>query len=1021
MNSNLSEWAINNRALVYFLMLISIAAGTWSYLRLGRSEDPSFTWKAMVVEAYWPGASIDETLEQLTDRIEKKVQETPHVDFIRSYTNAGRSTIFVVLKGSTPASAVPDAWYEVRKKIEDIRPTFPQGIVGPVYNDEFGVTFGIIYGLTATGFTHRELRDYAEDMRSALLRVPDVSKIEIFGTQDERIYLEFSWQNLSALKVDFATLIRALQTQNSVTPAGVANTQDEKIQLRVSGRFYSEQDLQRSNFVINGVSYPLGDLGTVRRAYADPPQPMFRVNGRPAIGIGIAMRDGGDILALGRSITRAMAELTEKLPIGIEVHSVATQPAVVSHAFNEFMEALCESVAIVMVVSLLSLGLRAGVVVALSIPLVLAVVFVVMSVVGISFQRVSLGALIIALGLLVDDAMITVESMVTKLEQGWDKAKAATYAYATTHFPMGTGTLITIAGFLPIGLAQSTAGEYTFSLFAVVGIALIVSWFVAAIFTPLIGVELLSEKVVDSSHSDRGRLMSLFGSLLLRAIRAKWITIGVSLALLCLSIVGATFVPQQFFPASDRPELMVDLKLRLNASIYATDRVAEQLDAILSKDPDVAHWSVYVGQGAVHFYLPQSPELPNDFFAQAVIVTKSLAARDRVWVRLEEALRGGFWEALGRVYPLELGPPVGWPLQFRVSGPDPRRVRGIAYDLAKILGANPYVYGINFDWIEPAKVIRIEVDQDQVRRVGLSSEALAQALNALISGITVTQIREGIRLINVIARATEDERLSIEALRTIQIPLADGRTIPLLQLASVSYGQEAPMVWRRDRLPTLTVQSDIVRGLQPDSVAQMLHSKIADMNSRLADGYRIVLGGAAEENARSQLSVIAVVPLMIVVMLLILMVQLRSFQSVLLVLSVAPLGLIGVVGALLLAAKPLGFVALLGVIALIGMIVRNSIILIVQINDEIAAGLNPWDAVIEATTNRVRPIMLTAGAAILGMIPIAPTVFWGPMAFAIMGGLAVATLLMLLFLPALYVAWFRVKPPSECVTRVRSQ
>jgi multidrug efflux pump subunit AcrB len=1009
---NLSEWAIDNRPLVSFMMIVIMAAGMWSYLRLGRSEDPPFTFKAMIVQAQWPGATIDDTLQQLTDRLEKKLQETPNLDHIRSYTTPGQVTITVVLKDSTPPKAVPDSWYQVRKKIDDIRGTLPRGTVGPGFNDEFGDTFGIIYGFTADGFTHRELRDYVESVRSRLLRVKDVSKIETFGAQDERLYLEFSLQQLSGLGVDRAELVRALQAQNAVTPAGVVRTQDEAILLRVSGGFGSEADLRRVNFVFNGRLFRLTDLGTVRRTYADPPQPMFRVNGQPAIGLGISMREGGDVLALGRNVQQAMAEIVAKLPVGIEAHLVNDQPRVVDRAVGEFMKTLWEAIAIVMAVSLLTLGLRAGTVVACSIPLVLAVVFVAMDLAHINLQRVSLGALIIALGLLVDDAMITVESMVTKLEEGFDKAKAAIFAYENTHFPMGTGTLVTIVGFLPIGFAQSAAGEYTFSLFAVVGIALIVSWFVAAIFAPLIGMVLLSDQTAQRHDPAPGRIMQSFRRLLVAAMRRRRLTVGLTVALFLLSIVGARFVPQQFFPASDRTELVVDLKLPQNASIQATDRTAARLEDLLRGDADVARWSLYVGRGAVRFYLPLSVQLPNDFFAQAVVVATSLEARERVRARLERALPDQFPDVVGRIYALELGPPVGWPVQYRVSGPEPDAVRDIAFKLAQALGENRWLQKTNFDWIETAKTLQINVDQDQARLLGVSSETLAQALNTVISGVLVTQMRDGIYLIDVMARAGEQERVSLSSLRTLQIPLPNGRTAPLMQIASIGYGQEYPLIWRRDRQPTLTVQADVVPGVQPATAVKALAPKIQELSKDLPEGYQIAVGGAAEESRRSQLSVVAVLPLMLLLMLIILMVQLRSFQRLLMVLSVAPLGLIGVVAALLIAGKPLGFVALLGVIALIGMIVRNSVVLVVQIDAEIAAGRHPWNAVVEATTNRTRPILLTAAAAILGMIPIAPTVFWGPMAYAIMGGLAVATVLTLVFLPALYVLWFRVKEPA---------
>jgi multidrug efflux pump subunit AcrB len=1009
---NLSEWAINNRALVTFTMIVTIAAGVWSYLHLGRSEDPPFTFKAMIVTAQWPGATMDDTISQVTDRIEKKLQEIGNLDHLKSYTAPGKTTIIVVLKDSTPPREVPDAWYQVRKKMDDIRATLPRGAQGPFFNDEFGDTFGIIYGFTADGFSHRELRDYVETVRSRLLQVPDVSKIDMFGAQDEQLFLEFSLQTLSGLGLDRQALIQALQAQNAVTPAGVVRTQDETIAMRVSGSFTSEADLRRVNFAFNGRTFRLVDLGTVKRKYSDPPQPMFRVDGQPAIGIGISMREGGDVLALGRNVRREMADIIADLPIGIEIVLVSNQPEIVDQAVGQFMKTLWEAIAIVMAVSLLTLGLRAGTVVALSIPLVLAVVFVAMDYFDIDLQRVSLGALIIALGLLVDDAMITVESMVTRLERGYDKAKAAIYAYDHTHFPMGTGTLVTIIGFLPVGFAKSAAGEYTFSLFAVVAIALVVSWFVAAIYAPLIGMVLLSDKARYQTHKGDGRLARAFRRMVLTVMRWRWTTVGVTLALFLLALAGAGLIPQQFFPASDRNELVVDIRLPQNATINVTDRTAGRLDDVLKADPDVARWSTNVGQGAVRFYLPLNVQLPNDFFAQTVIVTKGLEARERVRARLEQLFANGFPEAIARIYPLELGPPVGWPVQYRISGPDLERLRTYAYRIAQLMGENEALRKINFDWIEPGKTLRINVDQDQARLLGISSQTLAESLNTVVSGSVITQIRDGIYLVDVVARAGQDEHVSLSTLRTLQMPLPNGNTVPLIQIASIGFGQEYPLIWRRNRQPTLTVQAEVAAPVQPITVVQQLAPRIAELNQQLPAGYRIETGGEPEESLKSQLSVVAVLPLTLMLMLTVLMIQLHSFQRLFLVLSVAPLGLIGVVAVMLAFGKPLGFVALLGVVALVGMIVRNSVVLIVQIEEEIAAGTAPWNAVLEATMNRTRPIVLTAAAAILGMIPIPHTVFWGPMAYAIMGGLAGATLLTLVFLPALYVLWFRVKEPE---------
>jgi multidrug efflux pump subunit AcrB len=1005
---NLSDWALRHRALVWFFMVLIIAAGLFSYQRLGRNEDPAFTFKTMVVQAAWPGATVDEMIKQVTDRIEKKLQETPELDFIKSYTTAGVTTVFVNLLGSTRSRDVPEKWYQVRKKIGDIRGTFPAGVVGPGFNDEFGDTYGILYAFTADGFTPRQLRDYVEGVRSKLLEIHDVSKIDVFGAQDEKIYVEFSARQLAGLKLDRQALIAALQAQNAVTPAGVVQTADERILVQVTGRFRSEEDLLRVNFVVDGRIFRLSDIATVKRGYSDPPQPLFRYNGTPAIELGIAMRSGGDVLALGRSVEVAMTKITANLPVGIEPWLVADQPRVVESAVDDFMEALLEAIAIVLGVSFLSLGLRAGAVVACSIPLVLAAVFVAMEIAGIDLERVSLGALIIALGLLVDDAMITVEMMVTKLEEGLDRVRAATFAYTSTAFPMLTGTLVTVVGFMPIGFAKSAAGEYTFSIFTVVAIALLVSWAVAVIFAPLIGVAILPSTMKHKTHTEPGAIMRRFRSLLVMAMRARGITIGATLALLVVSALALRFVPQQFFPASDRPELLVDLTLSRSASIYASDRTASRLEALLKGDSDIDHWTTYVGQGAVRFYLPLNVQLPNDFFSQTVIVTKGLDARERVRTRLEKALTNDFPEVVSRISPLELGPPVGWPLQYRVRGPDPRKVSEIAYQVSGVIATDRRTQSTNFDWIEPMRTLRIRVNQDQARLLGVSSQALAQSVNAVVSGVTMTQIRDDIYLIDTNARAGAEDRLSRSTVKTLEIPLPNGKTVPLLQIATVEHGLDWPLIWRRDRLATINVQADLIEGVQPATVIAALKTKIAELNAGLPQDYEVAVGGTVEESAKSQASVAAVLPLAGLLMLIILMVQLQSVSRLFLVLSVAPFGLIGVVLALLVAHKPLGFVALLGVMALVGMIVRNSVILVEQIETEIAHGRTRWNAVVEATSHRFRPILLTATAAIFGMIPIAPTVFWGPMAYAIMGGLAVATALTLVFLPALYVTWFRI-------------
>jgi multidrug efflux pump len=1008
MGFNLSEWALNNRSLTVYLMIMAVVAGLFAFVKLGRNEDPSFVIKTMVVQAAWPGASVDDMLKQVTERLERTLQETPKLDFLRSFTRAGVTTIFVNLKDSTGAREIPDIWYHVRKSIGDMRHTLPTGVVGPGFNDEFGDTFGIIYGFTADGFTHRELRDYVEDVRSKLLHVRDVSKIEILGAQDEKIFVEFSMEELAGLGIDRSALIAALQAQNVVQPAGTIQTGNETLSLRVSGAFRSEEDVANVNFAVGGRMLRLSDIARIRRGFVDPPQPLFRVNGQPAIGLAIAMRDGGDILALGRNIKSAIAEATADLPLGVEPRLVADQAATVDSAISEFMTSLWQAVAIILLASFVSLGFRPGLVIASAIPLTLVVVFSIMQISNIDMQRISLGALIIALALMVDDAMTTTDAMLTRLAQGDDKVQAATFAFRTYAFAMLAGTLVTIAGFVPVGFAASGAGEYTFSLFAVVAIALIVSWFVAVLFAPLLGVAILAPPKAATS-SEPGWVFRTYRAFLTWALRAKWLTIAATLALFVASLFAIRLIPNQFFPASDRPELLVDMTLPQNASIFASESVARRLDDVLKDDPDVARWSTNVGRGAIRFYLPLNVQLPNNFFSQAVVVAKDVAARERLRAKLEKVLANDFPNLVSRVSTLELGPPVGWPIQYRVSGPEISQVREIALKLAQVMAKDPQVVHVNYDWFEPARQVRIQIDQNEARLLGLSSQALASVLNTVITGSPITQVRDDIYLIDVIARATDEERVSLDTLRSIQVPLANGRTVPLTQFASFAYDQEQPLIWRRDRVPTLTVQADVKTGVLPATVVDALGPSIAELNKTLQRPYRIAVGGVVEDSAKAQASVVAVVPAMLLIMFTVLMVQLRSFSRLFIVLSVGPLGLIGVVGALLLSGKPLGFVAILGILALLGMITKNAVILIDQIESERGQGKGVWQAAVDASSTRFRPIMLTAISTVLGMIPIAPTVFWGPMAFAIMGGLLVGTILTLVFLPTLYVAWFRGK------------
>jgi multidrug efflux pump len=1010
---NLSAWSLRHPSLIGFLIVLLLAAGALSYVQLGRAEDPDFTFKVMIVRTNWPGATAREVEQQVTDKIEKKLQETPYLDNVRSYSKPAESTVYVMLRDDTPPKLVSDIWYQVRKKVGDTRHTLPQGVQGPFFNDEFGDTFGTIYAFTADGFTHRELKDYVEDVREELLRIRDVGKADLLGVQPERIYIEFSNKKLANLGINPQQIISVIQQQNDQTASGVIQTSSDRIATRVSGDIETARALQELSIEANGRLIRLGDIADIRRDYADPPSPRLRFNGEDSIGLAISMAKGGNMIKLGEALEATMARLKADMPIGIEVKKVADQPTVVQRSISEFMKVLLEAVVIVLAVSFLSLGLRSGVVVMLCIPLVLAITFVCMQIFGIDFHRISLGALIISLGLLVDDAIIAVEMMQVKMEQGFDRFRAASFAYTSTAFPMLTGTLITAAGFVPVGFAKSSAGEYTFSIFAVVTISLLVSWVVAVIFTPFIGYKLLPMPKKGHEHGDevyRRGFYRYVRPVVEWCVRRRWIVIGSTIGIFILSVFGFGLVQQQFFPASNRPELMVDLRLPQGASIQATEAEALKLEAMLRDDPDVVNYATYVGSGSPRFYLPLDIQLPNDNFAQVVVLTGGDPERERVRDRLIKAFQEDFVLLRGRVNRLENGPPVGFPVQFRVSGPDPLQVRRIAFQVADVMRENSNTRDVNLDWDELSKVVKMDVDQAKARLLGISSQDLAFTLNSIVSGITVTQYREGRELIDVVARAEADERLSLNGLKDINVAGADSsRPVPLGQVAEVSYGLEEGIIWRRDRQPVITVRADIVDGIQAPVVSMQIQPKLDALRKQLPPNYRIVMGGAIEESAKANASIGAVVPVMIGIMVTLLMIQLQSVSRMLLVLLTAPLGLIGVTLGLLLFNVPFGFVAMLGAIALAGMIMRNSVILVDQIEQDISRGEQAWDAIVNATLRRFRPIILTALAAIFGMIPLSTSNFWGPMAFTIIGGLLVATLLTVLFLPALYAAWFRVK------------
>jgi multidrug efflux pump subunit AcrB len=1008
---NLSDWALGHRSLVWYFMVAFMAAGLWAYLQLGRQEDPDFTIKTMVIQAQWPGASPVEMTRQVTDRIEKKLEELESLDYTKSVTVAGQTTVFVYLRDTTKAADVKPTWVRVRNMIADIKGDFPQGVIGPGFNDRFGDVFGNIYAFTSDGLTQRQLRDQVEDIRARVLTVPDVGKVDILGAQDEVIYLEFSTRKIAALGLDVHSIMASLQGQNAVAPSGVFQAGPERISVRVNGQFTSEASLKAVNFRINDRFFPLTDVATITRGYVDPPETLFRYNGQPAISLAIGMKSGANLLQFGEALKAEMSKVIADLPIGVGVHLVADQPVVVEHAVSGFTEALFEAVVIVLGISFLSLGLRAGLVVAIAIPLVLAITFVVMAYAGISLQRISLGALIIALGLLVDDAMIAVEMMVARLEVGDPLEKAATHVYTSTAFPMLTGTLVTVAGFIPIGLNSSNAGEFTFTLFVVIAASLIVSWIVAVLFTPLLGVTILPAKM-KGHHEKKGRLAQMFSCLLLVCMNRRWVTISVTVAAFLLALFGMKFVEQQFFPSSDRAELVIDWNLPQNASIADTNEQMARFEREqLQGSRSVEHWSTYVGIGAPRFVLSFDVQTANTWFGEMVVVTKGgIEARNRVKAQFETYLRNTFPGTDTYVKLLEVGPPVGRPVQYRVSGPDIAKVRDLAQKLAGVVRSSPDLGNVVFDWMEPARVVKVDVLQDKARQLGVTSEDIATTLNSVLEGTPITQVRDSIYLVNVTGRATAPERASIDTLRDLQLTGLGGQSVPLGAVANLRYEIEQPTIWRRARLPTVTLKAGIVDRVQPKTIVDQLVPKVAEFEKDLPAGYSVAIGGSVEESAKSQAPIIAVVPLMLFVMATVLMIQLQSFHRLFLVFAVAPLAVIGVVMALLPSGAPLGFVAILGVLALIGILVRNSVILIVQIEDLKREGRPAWEAVVEATEHRMRPILLTAAAASLALIPIAREIFWGPMAYAMMGGIIVGTLLTLLFLPALYVAWFRIQP-----------
>ncbi|ATQ77278.1 multidrug transporter AcrB [Massilia violaceinigra] len=1025
---NLSRWALEHIPLTRYLMVALLLGGVISYMNLGQDEDPPFTFRVMVVRAIWPGSTAVQMAEQVTDKLERKLQETPYIDKIKSYSKPGEVIIILQLRESTPPRETANAWYQVRKKIGDIRGTLPAGVIGPFFNDEFGDTYGSIFALSADGFNYAEVKEYADFVRQQLLQVPLVSKVEQFGVQTEKLNIEFSHKKFAQLGVPFEVIANQIATQNSVESTGVLVTETDNLQVRVTGALTSAKDLENLELRANGTTFRLGDFATIKREYQDPPLEKMRFNGKEVIGLGVSMEKGGNIIQMGKGLDDTVARIKAKLPVGIELERVSDQPRAVTASVSEFIKVLIEAVVIVLAVSFLALGLhtkplridaRPGLVVALTIPLVLAITFLFMRLFDIDLHKISLGALIIALGLLVDDAIIAVEMMVRKMEEGMSRFEAATFAYTSTAMPMLTGTLITAAGFLPIGLAKSAAGEYTFSMFSVNALALLISWLVAVVFTPYIGYLILKVKPHAAGEGEHDLFntpgFQRFRRVVTWCVEWRKTTIALSLGVFFLGVYGFNFIEKQFFPDSSRPELMVEMWTPEGTAFRANEALVKKFEKLMVKEANVESVTSYVGTGSPRFYLPLDQLFPQSNVSQVVVLAKSLETREALRLKIVDIFKKDFPEVRGRVKLLPNGPPVPYPVQFRVAGPEIAVVRDFADKVKDIMRANPNAIGVNDNWNESIKVLRLDLDQEKLRALGVTSQTVMRAANTILSGTTIGQFREDNKLIDIVVRQPVEERATMAVLNDTNIPTASGKSVTISQIARAHFVWEPGVVWREGREWAITAQSDVVDGIQGPTVSDQIGLKLADLRAALPPGYTISLAGAAADSAAAEASIAANVPLVLFIVFTLLMLQLHSFSRSLLVFLTGPLGVAGAAMALLILDRPFGFVANLGVIALFGMIIRNSVILVDQIEQDIAAGAEPWNAVIEAAVRRCRPIVLTAAAAALAMIPLSRSVFWGPMAVAIMGGLVVATALTLLFLPALYAAWFRVKKPVEAV------
>ena len=1009
---NLTAWALNHRAIVLFLMLVIGVGGTLGFTKLGQLEDPNFSVPSMTIMVIWPGASAQQIQDEVLNRMEKKFEQLDHFEKVKTYARQGYGGMTLSVYDGTSKKDQREAWYQARKKFSDIKLDLPEGVIGPIFNDEYGDVSALLYAVKGDGIGHAELSDQAELIKRRLLKVPMVKKVDVYGKQAKKVYVEFSHQRLAALGITPLMIAESLHNQNSVIPAGSIDTQGDRVLVRVSGQFANLDDIRNVPITAGGRTIKLGDFTTITRGFEDPPTYTVRHNGQEVLMLGIVMTDDGNVVDLGKAIEKEVARIQAELPYGVELERVADQPTTVSESIWEFERSLLEALTIVLIVSLVSLGWRTGIVVGLAVPIVLGAVAIVMLAMGWNLERISLGSLIIALGLLVDDGIIAVEMMVVKMEQGWDRVKAAAYSYEATAMPRLTGALITVAAFMPIGFARSSTGEYAGGIFWIVGTAVLFSWVVSGLFTPYLAVKMLP---MDLGKHQNGRdpydtpFYRRLRGLISVAIERRWWVIGATAAALALALPGMRLVPQQFFPSSTRPELIIDLRLKEGASFAATAEQVKKMEAVLAKDEDVKFFTAYTGAGSPRFYLSLNPELPNPGYAQFVVMTKNMEARERLRSRLMASVDQQFPEVWVRLSRLELGPPVGFPVQFRVVGPDTQKVRAIAREVEHVVASSPKVRDVQLDWNDPVRTLKLDLDQDKARALGLAPADVALVTQTVMNGATLSQLREHEDLIDIVARAVPSERIDLDTLRDVNLFTRQGTVVQLSQVARVRSELEEPVLWRRNRDMAITVRADVKDGEQAVSVTQEIVPMLKDIEAKLPAGYRIDVGGSVEESEKANKALAAIAPVMMVTILLILMLQLQSFSRMAMVFLTAPLGLIGVVIALLLAHAPLGFVAILGVIALSGMIMRNSVILIDQIQTEMDAGADPWSAVVDAAVHRTRPVMLTAAATVLAMIPLTRSIFWGPMAFAIMGGLTVATFLTIFFLPALYAAWFRVK------------